>query len=69
MVFDQVCQLREKRLDLEEVLADAKKACDSYKKELDTLTKKVKIIENNLANAASDLEAFQVRFLELLMRR
>ena len=65
MVFDQVCQLWEKSLDLEEVLADAKKACDTYKKELHILTKKVKIIENNLANAASDLEAFQVRIFEL----
>ena len=31
------------------------------KKELDTLVKKVKVVENALKNAGADLEAFQVR--------
>ena len=41
VVFDQICVLRERRMDLEETLLEAKKGCDSMKKELDTLSKKV----------------------------
>merc|ERR1712048_1267581 len=57
--FDQVCQLREKKLDLEEAIVEEKKVHDVLKKELDALTKKVKIIDNGLKSAKSDLEAFQ----------
>lgn len=41
VVFDQICVLREKRMDLEEALLETKKACDTTKKELDTIAKKV----------------------------
>lgn len=57
--FDQVCQLREKKLDLEEATVEEKKVHDVLKKELDALTKKTKIIDNGLKSAKSDLEAFQ----------
>ncbi|XP_057301359.1 cilia- and flagella-associated protein 44-like isoform X2 [Hydractinia symbiolongicarpus] len=59
VIFDQICQLRERKLDLEEMIVDAKKAGDSTKKEVDALSKKVKIVTSALKNAASDLEAFQ----------
>jgi len=51
--------LREKKLDLEEAIVEEKKVHDVLKKELDALTKKVKIIDNGLKSAKSDLEAFQ----------
>ena len=55
-----MCQLRERRLDVEEGIAEEKKAADTLKKELDALKKKAKIIESNLVSAEADLEAFQV---------
>ncbi|CAD5123356.1 DgyrCDS11713 [Dimorphilus gyrociliatus] len=58
-LYDNTCSLREKRLDLEEEVAEEKKNMDSYKKELDTLQKKAKVIEQGLKNAENELEAFQ----------
>lgn len=58
-LFDQVCQLRENRLDLEEELADEKKASETLKKEYDALVKKAKVIDSALNTAEADLEAFQ----------
>jgi len=58
-IFDQICQLRERRVDIEEALFEAKKATDAMKKELDALVKKVKVVESALKNAGADLEAFQ----------
>ncbi|XP_031554688.1 cilia- and flagella-associated protein 44-like isoform X2 [Actinia tenebrosa] len=58
-LFDQVCQLRENRLDLEEELADEKKASETLKKECDALVKKAKVIDSALNTAEADLEAFQ----------
>ena len=55
-----MCQLREKRLDLEEATAEEKKVADTLKKELDALTKKAKVIDGALMTAEADLEAFQV---------
>ena len=56
----KVCQLRERRLDLEEELAEEKKTSESLKKESDALVKKAKIIDGALKTAEADLEAFQV---------
>ncbi|XP_048588414.1 cilia- and flagella-associated protein 44-like isoform X2 [Nematostella vectensis] len=58
-LFDHVCQLRERRLDLEEELAEEKKTSESLKKELDALVKKAKVIDSALKTAEADLEAFQ----------
>uniref|UniRef100_A0A7M5XG43 Uncharacterized protein n=1 Tax=Clytia hemisphaerica TaxID=252671 RepID=A0A7M5XG43_9CNID len=58
-IYDQICALRERRLDLEDALLEAKKLCDGMKKELDAMTKKVKVVDGALKNARSDLEAFQ----------
>ena len=41
---------------------EAKKQHDILKKELDTLTKKTKVIDGALKAARGDLEAFQVRY-------
>lgn len=58
-LYDNTCSLREKRLDLEEEVAEEKKNMDAYKKELDTLQKKAKVIDQGLKNAENELEAFQ----------
>ncbi|XP_067037270.1 cilia- and flagella-associated protein 44-like isoform X2 [Acropora muricata] len=58
-LFDQVCQLRERRLDLEEEVADEKKTSETLKKEYDALVKKAKVIDGALKTAEADLEAFQ----------
>ena len=55
-----MCQLRESRLDIEESLAEEKKALDTLKKEHEALNKKSKVIESALSTATSELEAFQV---------
>ncbi|XP_033098547.1 cilia- and flagella-associated protein 44-like, partial [Anneissia japonica] len=59
-LFDNTCALREKRLDIEELLTEEKKTAEVLKKETDTLGRKQKIIENALKTAEGDLEAFQV---------
>ncbi|XP_068733143.1 cilia- and flagella-associated protein 44-like isoform X1 [Montipora capricornis] len=58
-LFDQVCQLRERRLDLEEEVAEEKKTSETLKKEYDALVKKAKVIDSALKTAEADLEAFQ----------
>ena len=60
-IYDSTCALREKRLDIEEALAEEKKNRDALNKELDTFTKKTKIIDSGLRQAENELEAFQVR--------
>ena len=57
----KVCQLRERRLDLEEELAEEKKTSETLKKEYDALVKKAKVIDGALKTAEADLEAFQVK--------
>ncbi|XP_071842731.1 cilia- and flagella-associated protein 44-like isoform X2 [Apostichopus japonicus] len=59
-LFDNTCALREKRLDIEELMAEEKKTADGLKKEVDALVKKQKVIETNLKTAEADLEAFQL---------
>lgn len=64
----KVCQLRERRLDLEEELAEEKKTSETLKKEYDALVKKAKIIDSALKTAEADLEAFQVTTQDILMK-
>ncbi|KAK3588814.1 hypothetical protein CHS0354_028462 [Potamilus streckersoni] len=59
-LYDATCQLREKRLDIEEALAEEKKTNEALKKELESLTKKAKVIDTALKTAQNDLEAFQL---------
>ena len=58
----KVCQLRERRLDLEE-LAEEKKTSETQKKEYDALVKKAKVIDSALKTTEADLEAFQVNLV------
>jgi hypothetical protein len=60
VLYDNTCQLREKRLDIEEALSEEKKINETLKKELESLQKRAKIIDSNLRTAEGDLEAFQV---------
>lgn len=65
-IYDNTCQMREKKLDIEELLTEEKKASEVLKKELESLHKKSKVIDSGLQMAENNLEAFQVRFGQLL---
>lgn len=54
------CELREKRLDLEDALAEEKKQLEITKKELESLKKKAKVMEAGVKTAHNDMQAFQV---------
>ncbi|XP_048458506.1 cilia- and flagella-associated protein 44-like, partial [Rhincodon typus] len=58
-LFENTLQLREKRLDIEESLAEEKKTVELVKKEYDMIAKKVKIIEGTVKSAKKDLEVLQ----------
>lgn len=58
-LYDQVCQLREKRLDFEEQIAEEKRIFEQFKKDQDGLIKKGKIVENGLRQVQQELENFQ----------
>ncbi|XP_021372219.1 cilia- and flagella-associated protein 44-like isoform X2 [Mizuhopecten yessoensis] len=59
-LYDNTCQMREKRLDIEEALTEEKKNNEALKKELDSFNRKAKVIDAGLKTAANDLEAFQL---------
>lgn len=59
-LYDNTCQLREKRLDIEEENVEEKKNFETFKKDMDNLNKKAKVIQTSLDNAENDLEAFQL---------
>jgi septal ring factor EnvC (AmiA/AmiB activator) len=54
-----VCDLREKRLDQEDVLAELQKAIDLFKKEHDLLSKKQKTVELGLKKIDEEIAQFQ----------
>ncbi|XP_038658265.1 cilia- and flagella-associated protein 44 [Scyliorhinus canicula] len=58
-LFENTLQLREKRLDIEEALAEEKKSVELLKKEYDMIAKKVKLIEGTVKSAKKDLEVLQ----------
>nr|CAH8852852.1 unnamed protein product [Trichobilharzia regenti]CAH8852854.1 unnamed protein product [Trichobilharzia regenti] len=58
--FEHTCLIREKRLDVEEEMAEEKKALELLRKDLETFTKKQRVIEAALKQAQSELEAFQL---------
>jgi len=58
-LFEQVCELREKRLDQEEMLAEYQKGADQLKKDLDGLVKKEKIIDSALRQTEQEIQQFQ----------
>ncbi|XP_064878214.1 cilia- and flagella-associated protein 44 [Oncorhynchus nerka] len=57
-LFENTVQLRERRLDLEELLVEEKKTADNLRKECDSLVKKEKVVHGSLKAAEGDLELF-----------
>jgi cilia- and flagella-associated protein 44 len=58
-LYEQVCELRERRLDQEEVLAEYQKAIEQLKKENDALVKKEKVIDAGLKAVELEIQQFQ----------
>ena len=54
-----MCELREKRLDQEETLAEFQKAADTLKKDQEALMKKEKIIDQALKQTDDEIQQFQ----------
>jgi hypothetical protein len=59
-LYDSTCRQREKRLDIEESLAEEKKNREALAKEVDAMQKKAKVIEMAAKTAEQELEAFQL---------
>ncbi|XP_041816587.1 cilia- and flagella-associated protein 44 [Chelmon rostratus] len=55
-LFENTLQLRKRRLDLEELLAEKKKSAEALKKECDTFAKKEKSLKSSRKAAEDDLE-------------
>ncbi|KAF1377233.1 hypothetical protein PFLUV_G00198560 [Perca fluviatilis] len=55
-LFENTVQLRERRLDLEELLAEERKSAEALKRECDTLVKKEKLVKSSRKAAEDDLE-------------
>eukprot|EP00741_Cyanophora_paradoxa_P024459 tig00022075_g23616.t1 len=58
-LYDKVCELRERRLDHEELLADFQKSIEGLRKENEALVKKEKLIDQGLHGVENDIQAFQ----------
>eukprot|EP00879_Flechtneria_rotunda_P013188 GHRR01013773.1.p1 GENE.GHRR01013773.1~~GHRR01013773.1.p1 ORF type:complete len:651 (+),score=294.03 GHRR01013773.1:456-2408(+) len=58
-LYERVVELRERRLDDEEVAAEVSKVVEGIKKEREQLSKKAKLLEQSLAAINQDLLAFQ----------
>ncbi|XP_077479002.1 cilia- and flagella-associated protein 44-like [Stigmatopora argus] len=55
-LFDNILELRERRLDLEELLAEEKKNAEQLEKECESIAKKLKSVKVSLRAADDDLE-------------
>ncbi|KAI8897709.1 WD40-repeat-containing domain protein, partial [Globomyces pollinis-pini] len=58
-LWQKILNIREKRLDQEEILGEVQKAVEALKKENDSLLKKEKIIGVALKNAEAEIQEFQ----------
>mmetsp|Transcript_31350 Transcript_31350/g.43492 ORF Transcript_31350/g.43492 Transcript_31350/m.43492 type:complete len:486 (+) Transcript_31350:207-1664(+) len=58
-LYEKVCDLREKRLDQEDVINEFQKSMDTFKKEKDTFSKKQKTIEGALKKIDEEIAEFQ----------
>jgi len=58
-VYDQVCELRERRLDHEDLLSDFQKSIEALRKENEALVKKEKVIDSGLHSVENEIQAFQ----------
>ena len=54
-----MCELREKRLEQEEVYTEFQQGVESLKKENDMLIKKEKLIDKALKDTETDIQTFQ----------
>lgn len=61
ILFARACELREQRLDLEELIVEEKKGLDVQRKEVEAMKKKAKSMESQVKSALSDLQAFQLK--------
>lgn len=59
VLYEKVCDLREKRLDQEDVIAEFQKGIDGLKKEKEQYSKKQKLVEIALAKINQDIIEFQ----------
>lgn len=59
-MYDKICDEREKRLDIEDIISDEKKTIGQVNKDLEYLTRRSKTLEMQVAGAEQDLIAFQV---------
>ena len=58
-LYERVCDLREKRLDQDDVINECQRSIDAFKKEKESLLKKQKIIEQSLRTIDAEIIAFQ----------
>lgn len=58
-LFSLACQLREKRMDVEESLVEEKRAAEQSRKELETAKKKLKTVDAHVKTAQSELQVNQ----------
>ncbi|VEL39114.1 unnamed protein product [Protopolystoma xenopodis] len=61
--YDNTVAQREKRLDVEDEMAEEKKLLEVWRKEVEALTKKQRVVEIGLNQAEAELEAFQVMLI------
>ncbi|VDP92797.1 unnamed protein product [Echinostoma caproni] len=58
--FENTCAIRERRLDVEDDMMEEKKQLELLRKDLESCTKKQRIVDSGLKQAQSELEAFQL---------
>lgn len=60
-IWNKVLELRERRLDQEEIITDIQKAVEALKKESDALVKKEKVILQTLKATEGEIQDFQTQ--------
>ena len=55
-LFQKACEMRERRLDVEELLVEERRALEALRKELESMKKKTKSMEAQVKSALSDLQ-------------
>ena len=60
VLYNRMCSEREKRVDIEEVIASERASRDSLLKELETAMKRAKVVIDLVEQAQEELEEFQV---------
>jgi len=59
VLYEKVCDIREKRLDQEDVIVEFQKGIDNLKKEKEQYSKKQKVVEGSLQKINQDIIEFQ----------